>query len=389
MCAELGNEKIIKEIETLLQNLREKREVFKENADNLKRDDDRASKDILNCIDFLLQIKPKGLIWLPFNILENTKGMLARFSRISSMEVRQLLEYLPTNYDIPTRMREQIDKDIGEMLTILPVIAYSEFVSLKYSDIPDTVKQIQETEKSLTTRFDNFLDEIKNKVETDINGLKNTSLDVFTKQNDKMLGITEKASQNSEQVKKDLKELLEKTKKESEEILEIARATAADSATQNQAERFEEEAKENLSYARRWLIATVAVALLTPLIIGTLMWVGYDSVAAPDNGYEFALKTTSKAFIFAVLMFLLVFCARNHQANRHNVVINRHRCNSLATYRALVAAAGDQANKNIVLTKAADSIFDPQPSGFAKLGNSQDSGGNSNISIQVPAKFSD
>jgi hypothetical protein len=50
----------------------------------------------------------------------------------------------------------------------------------------------------------------------------------------------------------------------------------------------------------------------------------------------------------------------------HNAVVNRQRQNSLMTFKALVEAAGQQENRDIILTKAADSIFAPQPTGFSK-----------------------
>jgi len=62
----------------------------------------------------------------------------------------------------------------------------------------------------------------------------------------------------------------------------------------------------------------------------------------------------------------LVLSSRNYLANRHNAVINRHRQNALATYEALLKAAGQEANRDIVLTKAADCIFSAQPTGFGK-----------------------
>jgi hypothetical protein len=57
---------------------------------------------------------------------------------------------------------------------------------------------------------------------------------------------------------------------------------------------------------------------------------------------------------------------KNYTAHRHNTVLNKHRQNSLATYKALVDAAGDQANRDIVLTTTAESIFGAQATGFAK-----------------------
>ena len=74
----------------------------------------------------------------------------------------------------------------------------------------------------------------------------------------------------------------------------------------------------------------------------------------------------SKILVFATIGSFVLLSAKNYMASRHNAVVNKHRQNSLATYQALVEAAGDQANRDIVLTKAAESVFGAQPTGFAK-----------------------
>ena len=57
-------------------------------------------------------------------------------------------------------------------------------------------------------------------------------------------------------------------------------------------------------------------------------------------------------------------------ANKHNEVINRHRENALKTYKALVDAAGADANRDIVLTNASECIFLSQTTGFGKSDSS-------------------
>jgi hypothetical protein len=87
---------------------------------------------------------------------------------------------------------------------------------------------------------------------------------------------------------------------------------------------------------------------------------------APTSGYETVQHAVSKVLVFVTISFFLILSARNYLAYRHNAVVNRHRQNALATYQALVKAAGDTANRDIVLAKAAACIFCQRTSGFGK-----------------------
>jgi hypothetical protein len=70
---------------------------------------------------------------------------------------------------------------------------------------------------------------------------------------------------------------------------------------------------------------------------------------------------------------MLFHCARTALAHRHNAVVNHHRENALLTFNALVAAAADEDNRDIVLTHAASCIFAPQDTGYTRHTTSQGS----------------
>ncbi len=73
----------------------------------------------------------------------------------------------------------------------------------------------------------------------------------------------------------------------------------------------------------------------------------------------------SKVLIFAVLGYMLLLSARNFLSHKHNSVTNKHRQNSLATFKALVDAGGTQEARDVVLKYAAASVFTPQETGYA------------------------
>jgi type II secretory pathway pseudopilin PulG len=92
---------------------------------------------------------------------------------------------------------------------------------------------------------------------------------------------------------------------------------------------------------------------------------------APQNNFDNVQLMVSKVLIFGVLSFVLFLAARSYLAQKHNAIVSRHRQEALQTYQALVDAAGDEANRDIILTHAAACIFGPQPTGY-----SQDSSAN-------------
>ena len=80
-------------------------------------------------------------------------------------------------------------------------------------------------------------------------------------------------------------------------------------------------------------------------------------MAGPNNTYETAQLITSKLLIFAVLTYLLILSAKNYLNNKHNSVVNKHRQNSLMTYKAMVDATDDPGSRGAILIQAASCIF--------------------------------
>ncbi len=79
----------------------------------------------------------------------------------------------------------------------------------------------------------------------------------------------------------------------------------------------------------------------------------------------------SKLLIFAVLAYMLLLCARNFLAHKHNSIVNKHRQNALLTFKALADAASKEDQRDVVLTYAAACIFSPQETGYTKSGGAQ------------------
>jgi len=174
-------------------------------------------------------------------------------------------------------------------------------------------------------------------------------------------GIEDKAS--------DLTKKLEEDKKTSEQILEAIRNVAGEQGVSQQAYYFKQAAQDHEKEASKWQTYTIVLACILALyaiftiFLHKLIWI------APSNFYDTIQLAVSKILIFAVLSYVLYISTKNYLAQKHNSVINKHRQNALMTYEALVDAAKDISNKEVILTHASACIFAPQPTGYASNAN--------------------
>lgn len=159
---------------------------------------------------------------------------------------------------------------------------------------------------------------------------------------------------------------IDERKKEAEAALDAIRTVAAEQGVSQQAIHFKTEADQHSEDAKVWLRRTVSLTILLGVYAVAALVFAKVSWLHPDTAYEAVQLAVGKILVFVTIASAVVLAARNFLAHRHNAIVNRHRQNSLATYKALVEAAGDQANRDIVLAKAAESIFGAQGTGFSK-----------------------
>ncbi len=184
----------------------------------------------------------------------------------------------------------------------------------------------------------------------------------FTRLERDARALIQNVTDKADQLQKDL----EKRKQDADAILEAVRKVAAEQGVSQQAIYFKDEADKHTKESTTWLKATALLTALLGLYAVATLFLHKIPLLAPTNSYETTQLAVSKVLIFLTISFFLVLASRNYIAHRHNAVVNRHRQNALATYEALVKAAGQEANRDVVLAKAADCIFSPQPTGFGK-----------------------
>jgi hypothetical protein len=163
----------------------------------------------------------------------------------------------------------------------------------------------------------------------------------------------------------ELTKKLEDNKKSSEQILEDIRKVAAEQGVSQQAIYFREAAKDHEAEATNWRKQTIRLSVVLGAYAVLTLGLHKISWVKPEDLYQTVQLAISKVLIFAVLSYMLYLATKNYLAQKHNAVINKHRQNALMTFEALVGAAKDLPNKEIILTHASACIFAPQPTGYS------------------------
>ncbi len=157
-----------------------------------------------------------------------------------------------------------------------------------------------------------------------------------------------------------------KAKAEAEKILVDIREAAAEHGVSQQAVYFQNAVKMHEDQAKKWLKATIWLAVVMTAYAIASLFIHKIPFLKPDTISVSIQLAISKALIFAVISYMLYLCARNFLANQHNVIVNKHRQDALLTYTAIMDAANDIEQKEVVLSQAASCIFSPQSTGYSR-----------------------
>ncbi len=178
---------------------------------------------------------------------------------------------------------------------------------------------------------------------------------------------------------------LEKRKLEADKVLEAVRKVAAEQGVSQQAIYFKNEADKHAEEASKWLTTTIWLTVCLLVYAVSTLFIHKIPFFVPVTVFDSIQLSVSKFLIFITISYFLILSVKNFSAHRHNSVIDRHRQNALATYEALVKAGKEGANRDVVLTKAAECIFSPQPTGFSK--NEGSDGGHLSLVNINPSAF--
>ncbi len=158
---------------------------------------------------------------------------------------------------------------------------------------------------------------------------------------------------------------LEKNKISAEKVLDDVRNLAAEQGVTQQAIYFQQSADFHDKKAESWQRWTVKVAVGLGVYAFTTLFFHKWAWIAPTDSYQAIQMAVSKVLVFATISYMLYLCAKNMISHKHNSIVDRHRQNALMTYKAIVDAAGDTPNREVILVQAAACIFGSQGTGYA------------------------
>lgn len=169
---------------------------------------------------------------------------------------------------------------------------------------------------------------------------------------------------------KRLERQMQQRAEEADRVLADIRKVAAEQGVSQEASYFKSESETHATAANAWLTTTVVMTIVLAIMAACTLVMHKWVWLTPTTTYEAIQLAIGKVLLLGAVGSFAVVAARNYAANRHNAIVNKHRQNALLTYRSLVDAAGDEANRDIILQYAAHAIYFDQPTGFAKTDTS-------------------
>jgi len=176
-----------------------------------------------------------------------------------------------------------------------------------------------------------------------------------------------KLEQESQKVIREVqgqKEEINRQKEEVSQTLMAAKEAAADTGVSKFAEVFGNQAQENKRAAHIWLFASI-VAVGT--IVSIIWWI-FDGLI--DERQSEIVSDVSWQIFLSKILFLsfasVVFyqVVKNYNANMHLYTLNKHRENSLTTFRAFVESSKDYQVRDAILMQATRTIFEAGQTGY-------------------------
>ena len=262
---------------------------------------------------------------------------------------REVVDDLPDS--LANQIKSQADADFNRFQEIL---AFETTVG-NPSEIRDQL--IQQIQSAYDSTFSTLhpLISYGSSVTLDVQRMENDARAMIQSVQDQAENITEELSDRRDQA---------------QGILDDIRKVAAEQGVSQQAIHFREESESHAEQSELWRKRTIYLALglgayaFLSFFFHKIPWI------RPETTIQTIQLVASKILVFAVISYMLFLSARNFMSHKHNAIVNKHRQNALATFQALVDAAHEEANQDVILTHASACIFSPQDTGYAKSGSS-------------------
>lgn len=206
--------------------------------------------------------------------------------------------------------------------------------------------------------------EVKSTLNTsELKNLKGATESMIDESNRKMKGLVE-------QLEAKEKDLALKTA-EIAKIEENMRMLSVEKGVETHVGDFSKESKKYRKEMRIWIalfsLATIATLCMASQILDLKDLFGVKDISELNELKNIYVVQVlfGKVFYIALLSSLMVWSAKNFKSAKHNLTINRHRANALATFRTFVDGTDDVSIKNSVLLRASECVFNHQNTGYS------------------------
>ncbi len=178
--------------------------------------------------------------------------------------------------------------------------------------------------------------------------------------------IYQEAKNTNEEVAKILNEAKtqgEETKNKINEIIEEARKFSTKDVVVKYSEIFGEQAQYHQEKTTFWwkCLAGSIVGEIVLAVILIVIYYHYFNNVGTTLSVSVAI---TKLFILSAGFLFIAQCVKNLNAHNHLAVINKHRANALASFKAFINSTDDPQIKDALIIQVAQSIFDPSISGY-------------------------
>lgn len=208
---------------------------------------------------------------------------------------------------------------------------------------------------------------------------------------------------------------LKLTKKEQDDLLIISKKEYNDIKTEflpfirslniaRYKDDFSTVAKESQKEAYIWLGALIFSTIVLSIFLGCFILSGFEfqniNSTVEKNAelfgkglgktlfyLEIAKAIFYRLIVLSICTFIIKICYSNYKAAKHNVIINKHKDNSMKGALGLINSASDEKVKDQILQLAANAVFAHQASGYND--KEVDSNNYSSIVDKVAGKVAD
>lgn len=152
-------------------------------------------------------------------------------------------------------------------------------------------------------------------------------------------------------------------KEELDGIIVAAREASAEVGVAHFTSDFSDEAKNFAKAAKSWLWAS---GIISAAAAGSSLYFLFWKPAVGASIGDAIQFSAAKLIFLSILIAAATWCGGQFRSAKHQQFTNKHRSNSLKTFRAFSQAASDDYARDAVLMEATRAIFGHVPSGYTR-----------------------